>query len=300
MPVSAPRLGKSLRASHLRIAAMSEQVQFEERPTAKRLILSVLSQPNMACLPIRQLIAWGALFDQKPSAIRVTVGRLVAEELLVKTGRGMYTIGPGGLALKNKAGEWATALTRICDWEGGWFGVYTAHLGKAYRRKVRARERAFRLLGFKELVSGLWVRPDNLHYTASQMYKKLCEFGLDAEAVVMRSQTLLQLSSKNPLTLWSSNGLNAGYEQATKLLRYSQQRLEHQDLHTVTRESFIVGEHVIRQINADPLLPGEHIDAARRDDMVKAMRRYSDFCHPYWAKFLGLPDAGPISSNGER
>jgi len=254
----------------------------------------------MSCLPISQLISWGTLFDQKSSAIRVTASRLVAEELLEKTGRGMYTIGPGGLALKNKAAEWTMALTRIREWDGGWFGVYTAHLGKALRRKVRARERAFRLLGFKELVSGLWVRPDNLKYSTSEMHTKLCEFGLETQAVLMRSQNLSQRDSKSPLTLWSSQALNASYEQAIKLLNQSQKRLERQGLHTVTRESFIVGEHVIRQINADPLLPAEHIDAARREDMVQAMRRYSDFCHPYWAKFLGLPDADPISSLGER
>lgn len=252
----------------------------------------------MACLPIRQLIAWGELFDQKPSAIRVTAGRLVTEDLLEKSGRGMYTIGPSGLALKMKASEWTTALDRICEWNGGWFGVYTAHLGKAYRRKVRARERAFRLLGFKELVSGLWVRPDNLTYCTPEMQTKLCELGLDKQAVLMRSPTLGQDVLENPLTLWSSDALNAGYDRAIEILDLSQQRLTHHDLHTVTRESFIVGEHVIRQINADPLLPAEYIDADKRDAMIDAMRRYSNFCHPYWAEFLGLPDAGPISNHG--
>lgn len=284
-------------ATTRRIVPVSEQVLLDERPTAKRLILSVLSQPNMSCLPIRQLIAWGTLFDQKPSAIRVTAGRLVAEELLTKTGRGMYTIGPGGLALKNKAGEWTTALNRICEWDGGWIGVYTAHLGKAFRRKVRARERAFRLLGFKELVGGLWVRPDNLKYSTTEMYTKLCEFGLETQAVLMRSHDLRQRGTENPLTLWSSEALNANYRQTIKLLDRSQRRLEREGLRIVTRESFIVGEYVIRQINADPLLPSEYIDAEGREGMVQAMRRYSDFCHPYWAKFLGLPDEEPFSDH---
>lgn len=243
----------------------------------------------MSSLPIRQLIAWGTLFDQKPSAIRVAAGRLVAETLLTKNGRGIYTIGPGGLVMNRKANEWTTALSRICEWEGGWFGVHTAHLGKAIRRRVRARERAFRLLGFKELVSGLWVRPDNLTYSASEMHAKLCQLGLEPGAVLMISDQLHQSELESPLTLWSSEQLNASYERAIELLDQSQRRLDRQDLHTVTRESFMIGEHVIRQINADPLLPAEHIDAAKRADMVRAMTRYSDFCHPYWTAFLELP-----------
>jgi len=249
----------------------------------------------MSSLPIRQLIAWGTLFDQKPSAIRVAAGRLVTETLLAKNGRGIYTIGPGGLAMNEKANEWTTALSRICEWEGGWLGVHTAHLGKAIRRKVRARGRAFRLLGFNELVSGLWVRPDNLNYSATEMHAKLCQLGLESGAILMRSDQLQQSELESPLTLWSSKELNASYERAIELLDQSQRRLEHQDLYTVTRESFIVGEHVIRQINADPLLPAEHIDAAKRENMVRAMTLYSDFCHPYWTKFLGLPDSGVIS-----
>jgi len=249
----------------------------------------------MASLPVRQLIAWGALFDQRPSAIRVTAGRLVAETLLEKTARGMYTIGPGGLAMNNKAGEWATALSRIREWEGGWFGVHTAHLGKTPRRKVRARERAFRLLGFKELVSGLWVRPDNLNYSTSEMQAKLCQFGLEPHMVLMRSNDLNQSGFENPLALWSSEELNASYGRAIKLLNQSQCRLERQDLHILIRESFVIGEHIIRQINADPLLPATHIDAASREDMVRAMIRYSDFCHPYWEEFLGMPESDIVS-----
>lgn len=295
MPASTTELSDPLTATRRARSGIADDLLSQRRPTAKRLILSVLAQPNMASLSIRQLIAWGALFDQKPSAIRVTASRLVAETLLEKTARGMYTIGPGGLAMNNKAGEWTTALSRIREWDGGWFAAHTAHLGKTVRRKVRARERAFRLLGFKELVSGLWVRPDNLTYSTSEMHAKLCQFGLEPQMVLMRSDELNQHGLAPPLTLWSSDELNAGYKQAIERLNQSQGRLERQDLHTVTRESFVIGEHVIRQINADPLLPAPPIDAAVREDMVRAMTRYSAFCHPYWAEFLGLPEADIVS-----
>ena len=132
------------------------------------------------------------------------------------------------------------------------------------------------------------MRPDNLSYSAAQIYTHLCQLGLEPRAVLLRSDGLYQSDMQRPLSLWSGNELNAGYENAIELLQQSQQRLAGEALHVVTRETFIIGEHVIRQINADPLLPAEHIDVAKRADMVQAMKRYSEFCHPYWTEFLGI------------
>ncbi len=258
----------------------------ERQPTAKRLILSLLSQPRMATLSLRQLVAWGELLGQKPAAIRVTAGRLVKEDLLATVSRGVYTIGPNGLVLRNKASEWMTALEQIRDWRGGWICVQTAHLGKANRRNVRKRERAFRLFGFKEFVDGVWVRPDNLAYTPPQLYAELCQLGLEPNAVLLRSDVIEHSRQDSPLDLWAGDTLNANYEKRIELLQSSEQGLRGQDLRTVTRETFLVGEHVIRQINADPLLPANCIDASKRKELVQAMKRYSKFCHTQWAEFL--------------
>jgi phenylacetic acid degradation operon negative regulatory protein len=260
--------------------------KLERHPTAKRLILSLLSQPNMATLSLRQLVAWGELLGQKPAAIRVTAGRLVKEDLLETVHRGVYRIGPAGLALTKKASEWMTSLDQIRHWNGGWLCVHTAHLGKANRRNVRIRERAFRLFGFKELVDGVWVRPDNLAHTAAQTYAALCELGLEPEAVLLRSDVIAQRRGNDPLSLWDGDALNAGYDNGIDLLRCSQQELKGQDLRSVTRETFLIGEHVIRQINADPLLPKGCVDASKRKRLVHAMKRYSALCHSQWAAFL--------------
>lgn len=258
----------------------------QTRPTAKRLILSVLSQPNMATLPIRQLVAWGALFDQKAASIRVTTGRLVNEQLLEKTARGMYTIGVSGLALKVKASEWTVALNQTHAWQGGWYVAHIGHLGKAIRRRVRARERAFRLLGFKQLVEGLWIRPDNLKLDQAQMFEKLCQLGMDPGAVLLRSDDLVGDHTDAPLELWRHEDLNHDYDFAVALLAQSQKQLQGESLHRITRETFLIGEHVIRMISTDPLLPEGQIDAGKRQAMVDAMMRYSEFCDPYWAEFL--------------
>lgn len=265
---------------------LDDLLKLERRPTAKRLILSLLSQPNMSTLSLRQLVAWGELLDQKPAAIRVTAGRLVKEDLLKTARRGVYRIGPAGLVLKIKASEWRAALDQIHDWKGGWLCVHTAHLGKANRRNVRIRARAFRLFGFKELVDGVWIRPDNLAKTPAQMYAELCQLGLEPDAVLLRSDVIAHGRATDPLNLWAGDDLNAGYAKGVELLERSEQRLKGQDLRSVTRETFLIGEHLIRQINADPLLPTDCIDASKRETLVQAMKRYSAFCHSQWATFL--------------
>lgn len=265
---------------------LDDLMQSGGRPTAKRLILSLLSQPNMASLSLRQLVAWGDLLGQKPAAIRVTAGRLAQEGLLSKTGRGVYTIGPAGLALRDQAGAWITSLDQVQRWQGGWYCAHTGHLGKAIRRNVRARERALRLLGFRELVAGLWIRPDNLVHSATDMHMRLCQLGAEADIVVSRSEDLRQVDLWDPMILWPVADLDAGYRRAIALLQASERRLSGQGLRAVTRETFVIGEHVIRQINTDPLLPAACVNADARKAMVQAMQRYGEFCHPFWAEFL--------------
>lgn len=260
------------------------------RPTAKRLILSLLSQPNMSSLSLRQLVAWGDLLGQKPAAIRVTAGRLVQDTLLSKTARGVYTIGPAGQALRDQASAWITTLDQVRGWDGGWYCAHTGHLGKAIRRNVRARQRALRLLGFEELVAELWIRPDNLVHSAADMHMQLCRLGAEAGVIVSRSEDLQQVGMVTPLALWAAGDLNAGYLRAIEILEQSEQRLRGQGPRAVARETFVVGEHVIRQINTDPLLPSECVDVEARKRLVQAMKRYSEFCHPFWAEFLSVAD----------
>ena len=288
MQVLKATLGNFLMSSKVYIQSLDDLLKLERGPTAKRLILSLLSQPHMATLSLRQLIAWGELLGQTPAAIRVTAGRLVNEGLLETVGRGVYTIAPKGLALKNKASEWITVIDQLRYWKGGWLCIHTAHLSKTNRGDLRKRQRALRLLGFKEFVDGIWIRPDNLKFNASQMFSKLCILGLDSNALLLRSDVIKHGQARSPLELWDGNALNASYERGVALLQSSEQKLKGEDLRTVTRETFLVGEHIIRQINTDPLLPPDCVDTLKRKKLIQSMKQYSKFCHFKWSQFLAL------------
>lgn len=276
---------------------MHEQLRLRllsHRPSAKRLILSVLSQPNLQEMSLKQLVAWGELFDHEPATVRVTAGRLTKQGLLENTDRGVYTVGPSGQALQKTASAWTVILDQVGDWSGDWLCIHTAHLGRSNKSILRERERALRLVGFEQLVTGLWCRPDNLIEPVAVSFDRLISLGLDAEAILSQMKSTAIGPMTNPASLWSPEQLGTKYSEMNALVEHSQEQLEHIDFNLAMRESFLIGEHVIRQINADPLLPDEMIDAAMRKQMVAAMRAYDAYCHPLWIQFRDRSTSGDL------
>jgi phenylacetic acid degradation operon negative regulatory protein len=51
------------------------------------------------------------------------------------------------------------------------------------------------------------------------------------------------------------------------------------------RETFLVGEAVIRRINSDPLLPAQMIDTRARRQLIKGMVHYNQLGRAVWDKF---------------
>jgi len=63
------------------------------------------------------------------------------------------------------------------------------------------------------------------------------------------------------------------------------QRGAAQDSDTLARETFLLGESVIRQINSDPMLPDSMIDVAARRKMHETMVAYDVFGRDAWTRF---------------
>ena len=132
------------------------------------------------------------------------------------------------------------------------------------KQSIRVRERAFRLTGFKPLEKNLWCRPDNLIETADATFTRLVDIGLENTAILMKVEYFNNDLTTSPMSLWSPEQLQKTYGLLVSLIEKSAQRLPDFDIRQATRESFLIGEHVIRQINQDPLLPIEMVDASSR------------------------------------
>ena len=255
-------------------------------PSSNRLLLSLFSQPNLKQMSVKQLIAWGEVFAHEPATIRVAVGRLVKQGVLLAQQRGHYTVGATNQSINQLAATWRHSQDRVAKWNGGWLTVYTAHLGRTCKQSIRERERAFRLTGFKPLEKHLWCRPDNLKETADATFLRLTKIGLEKNAILMQVDHFNHDLTTNPKSLWSPKALNKTYALLVSLMEKSAQRLNKFDVKQATRESFLIGEHVIRQINQDPLLPEEMVDTSARQTVLSTMIEYDRICHPIWHEFI--------------
>ncbi len=257
----------------------------ESRLTPKRLILSLLSVPSMAEVRVGHLIDWGRLFGFDPAAIRVAVGRLVRQGLIRSVARGSYSIGPEGRLIAETASRWARAEAQVGPWSGEWIIVHTSHLGRTNKSALRARERSFRLTGFGEWVTGLWCRPANYREPLDRTRDRLVSLGLEPDAVVLCAVDIPGSGPGDRDRLWPREQLEAGYRSAIGTLRHSARRLHTLDQRDAARESFLVGEAVIRQINADPLLPDRMIDTKLRRQMIGEMVQYNRLGRSVWGEF---------------
>jgi len=256
-------------------------------PSPKRLVLSLLSAHDLDQVEISRLLQWGSLFDIDAAAMRVTVGRLTRQGLLRSPQRGLYCIGPEGELITQTARDWVNAEQRIGPWHGEWIMVHTSHLGRSNKTALRARERAFRLNGLAEFVAGLWCRPANFNESLPATRARLLSLGLEAEAVIIRAADMPGTGEKELFALWPREHLEDSYHRHIRSMEKSLSGLGKLSLSRAALETMLIGEAVIRQINADPLLPDPMVDSRSRRRMIALMKRYDRSGRKVWLEFMG-------------
>ena len=259
--------------------------------TARRLVLSLLNVSGKAQETIAHLVAAGRLFDIEASSLRMAVGRLMKEGLLVSEARGRYAIGPKGEALRVELRAWYNALARTKPWDGTWLAVHTTHLGRTDRKQLRTRTRALKLSGFAEAMPGLWLRPANLVESLKDLRSRLVSIGLDEEALVSRIAEFEGDVWVDPSALWPTDRLEPRYKEAIAAMAESTNRVSALSPADAARETLLVGQTVLHYINLDPLLPNEIIDQSLLRRMIEDMRTYNKLGLACWQKFYDQVDA---------
>src|SRR4051812_32579987 len=131
------------------------------RLTAKRIVLELLTAAGGRAAPVAVLVDVCALFGITENSTRVTLARLLATGRLEASARGSYQLGAGSEELTKQVTSWRDLEKHVRKWDGSWVCVHAAELVRSDRVLLRRRERALRLLGFRELARGLEVRPGN-------------------------------------------------------------------------------------------------------------------------------------------
>ncbi len=265
------------------------------KPTAKTLILSLLSAANGEPLLVREAIAASALFGISENNVRVALARLSAESLIEGAGRGSYTLGPMAKELSGDIATWRTAEQRLRPWHGDYLAVFSATLGRSDRTALRRRERALQMLGFRELEQGLHIRPNNIEASVEAVRQRLHTLGLEDDARLFVASNFDGVSEALIKALWNGAALTAGYVQLSKQLADWLARSSALDPEFAAREAYLLGSQAIRHVVFDPLLPEPFVDTAARHAFVESVRQFDQAGHRIWRNLnVGQPLATPL------
>jgi phenylacetic acid degradation operon negative regulatory protein len=248
--------------------------------------LDLLSSVRGAAIPVRALIAAGAIFDIGAESVRVALVRLCARGTVEHNQRGHYRLAAAAQAVHRHVVSWSHVEDRMMPWRGAWIGVQTAGVDRSDRPALRRHDRALAFSGFRPLVAHLYVRPDNLRGGVDATRAELGELGLDSGAPVFTITSLDVASERRARLLWDTAGLQRGYEAMLAALAHSAARLPALAPKTAMAESFIIGGQVLRQLALDPLLPEPIAPARERTALIDAMRVYDRNGRAYWRELM--------------
>ncbi|MEQ9506979.1 MAG: hypothetical protein RLO80_11980 [Hyphomonas sp.] len=257
-----------------------------EDVSARALVLSLLSSTGATThTSIARLVHAGALFGIEASTLRVAVTRLLKDGLLESPDRGVYRPGPKARGLTRRVQDWQNVRARLAPWKGEWLVALTHQLGRSDRKQLRARERALALSGYRGAGAALWVRPANLARALADHRADLVEIGADEAITLLCVSDTAMPEAQDWPALWSADDLAASYTAAITAMENSLAHLPGQPADAAARETFLIGQAVIRRINFDPLLPPELGDHKAFLQMVDGMLAYNAVGQRCWREY---------------
>jgi phenylacetic acid degradation operon negative regulatory protein len=258
------------------------------KPTAKSLVLDILSAADGAAVEVRRLAEACALFGISDNSVRVMIVRLAARRLVESAGRGEYRLGPAARELQREVAGWRTAERRVRAWNGEWVVVHTGALGRVDRSALARRTRALSMLGFRELEREVFVRPDNLAGGVARLRDRLSALGVPPGALVFGARDFPAEAEARARALWDGALLTASYQKAGARLDAWLARAEGRSQDEAAREALLVGGAAIRQVVYDPLLPEPLVDVTARRAFVDAVQRFDRAGRRIWQRRFGI------------
>lgn len=261
-------------------------MQHPAPPSPRHLLMNLVRAAETGCLSAAEAVAAGELFGISGNAVRVTLARLTAAGLIEAAARGVYRIGPAGLALDQEVSAWRDAEQRLVPWNGRWIAVHIAGSARADRAAARARDRALSLLGLRALEPGLLLRPDNLCGGAGSVRARLVSLGIGPEVPVFGADQFDPERDRRARALWDVAALTRLYRDGADELQSWLRRSSRRADGAAAREAFLLGDQAIRRLVFDPLLPDPLVDGALRRRYRDAVIAFDEAGRSIWRTFL--------------
>jgi phenylacetic acid degradation operon negative regulatory protein len=254
--------------------------------TARELVLDFLSNRYPREMSAQEILGVGVALGFSEQSLRMALTRLVEQAVAANTGRGRYQLSPSGEAMRVEVRKWRHLDDLAKPWSGAWIAVFDASVPRSDRAALRRHERAMRLRGFRELQSGLWIRPANLRDSIAELREHLRALGLHPAALVVGLDDLDEESRVKATGLWDTTTMLARYRALTDELVASKAKLERLPLETAAAESMVLGRDVIRHINLDPVLPEELMPGRALATLIRTMSDYDQQARALWRRFM--------------
>ncbi len=263
----------------------------------KILILDLVMVRYPKPCSVRELLQAARLFQISDNSLRVAVTRLVAQHWLKSEGRGLYGAGEQIQAMSQEIRSWRYAQDRIRAWTGHFLFAFLPERPKYDRTEIRHRARALGMMGFQDVASDIHVRPDNLRASLEEVRQRLVTLGMTADHVLVSAEHIAGLDEKYIKNLWPIKQLDQQYLEMTVRMRSWMQSARHMQTEHAARESFLLGREVIRQINRDPWLPEDWIDASSRQTYFETAIEFDRYGWTFWMDLLSWPEKYPSRSD---
>ena len=258
------------------------------KPTAKRIILELMSANPGVDAPAAMLVAAAELLGIEQNNVRVTLTRLVADGTLETSARGLYQLGKATRALTKQITSWRELEKQVRPWDGSWACVHFA-ASNADRVAARRRKRALGLLGFRALDRALALRPNNLDGGIAALREQLYALGVEETAIVLLATELDPATEQRARRLWAAERLTQGYVQTRERIERWLVAIDELPLRTAAREAFFFGGDVLRKIMFDPRLPEPLVDVAERRALLEAAKRLDTTGRRLWLRLFAVP-----------
>ncbi len=246
-----------------------------ESPTS--LILDLLRSARSRPYAAGALIEAGALFGFSENTIRVTLSRLASRGTIDSPSRGRYQLSRQTDALNEFVERWRLGEARVRPWQPGqWL---FAHPGPA----AAGSHWALTALGFRAIRDGLWVRPDNLALSLSELRTLGGGIGLGADVLLLAGIPEGEPVPDAWAAVWRPDQLGAGYRQTRERLEASASGLADLPPEQARVECFRLGGEAIHRLAKDPLLPAELVDSNARRELWQVLLRYDVQGKEIWA-----------------
>ncbi|AWF81115.1 hypothetical protein BTJ40_09965 [Microbulbifer sp. A4B17] len=259
--------------------------QFTYEPTPKNVLLDLMGVNKRHELSTSQLGFISDAFNISINNLRVTLNRLACAKLITHDGRGLYHLTKKALAKRAFIDRWQQNSFHYNNWNHSWL---TCHLPKGVTRTIRKKSLlVLEWYGFAPGLDHLWVRPNNLKHSQTEIITALAALGLEenAHCFVIQEAPASLVSQWNG-QLWDIDRLDSEYDALIQSLEDSLRSLASKPINATLCETCRLGGEAIHRLAIDPLLPKVIRPKEKYQLLKNIVRKYDRAGRNIWLEQL--------------